>query len=63
IVLLVGPPSRDAPPIEAADLDRSICKAIESFSVKEAATVVSVETGQPRRKVYARAVELSARAR
>lgn len=63
IVLLVGPPSRDAPPIEAADLDRRICKALESFSVKEAATVVSVETGQPRRKVYARAVELSARAR
>jgi 16S rRNA (cytidine1402-2'-O)-methyltransferase len=63
IVLLVGPPSRDAPPIEAADLDRRICKALESLSVKEAATVVSVETGQPRRKVYARAVELSARAR
>ncbi|MGH6818336.1 MAG: 16S rRNA (cytidine(1402)-2'-O)-methyltransferase [Methylovirgula sp.] len=63
IVLLVGPPSRDAPAIEAADLDLRICKALESLSVKEAAAVISAETGQPRRKVYARAVELSARAR
>jgi 16S rRNA (cytidine1402-2'-O)-methyltransferase len=61
IVLLVGPPSAEAPVIEAADLDLRISKALENLSVKEAATVVSAETGQPRRKVYARAVELSAR--
>ena len=34
-----------------------------ALSVKEAAIVVAIETGQPRRKVYARAVELSARDR
>jgi len=31
--------------------------------VKDAAAVVSAETGQPRRQVYARAVELAALAR
>ena len=49
--------------IDAADLDLRIGKALETLSVKEAAAVVSAETGQPRRKVYARAIELSARAR
>jgi 16S rRNA (cytidine1402-2'-O)-methyltransferase len=63
IVLLIGPPSDEARPIEPAELDLRICKALEGLSVKEAATVVSVETGQPRRKVYARAVELAARGR
>jgi len=63
IVLLVGPPSRHATKIDGEDLDLRIGKALETLSVKEAAAVVSAETGQPRRKVYARAVELSARAR
>ena len=63
IVLLIGPPQAHVPAIAAADLDSKIAKALESLSVKEAATVVSAETGQPRRKVYARAVELSARGR
>ncbi len=63
IVLLIGPPSGEAPAIEAAELDLRIRKALESLSVKEAATLVSVETGQPRRKVYARAVELATRGR
>ncbi|MGA3302919.1 MAG: 16S rRNA (cytidine(1402)-2'-O)-methyltransferase [Methylovirgula sp.] len=63
IVLLVGPPSAQEPAIDAAELDLKISRALEKLSVKEAAAVVSAETGQPRRKVYARAVELSARAR
>jgi 16S rRNA (cytidine1402-2'-O)-methyltransferase len=63
IVLLVGPPSADAAVPDAADLDMKIGKLLETLSVKEAATVIAAETGQPRRKVYARAVELSARAR
>ena len=63
IVLLVGPPPAGAPKIDAEDLDLRIGKALETLSVKEAATVVSAETGQPRRKVYARAIELAARAR
>lgn len=63
IVLLVGPPSADRTAPDAADLDAKIGKALETLSVKEAATVISAETGQPRRKVYARAIELSAKAR
>lgn len=63
IVLLVGPPSADAPAATAEDLDAKIGKALETLSVKEAATVVAAETGQPRRQVYARAIELSARGR
>jgi 16S rRNA (cytidine1402-2'-O)-methyltransferase len=63
IVLLVGPPTEGAPKIEAADLDLRIGKALETLSVKEAAAVVSAQTGQPRRHVYARAIELAARAR
>lgn len=63
IVLLVGPPSASATVPDAADLDEKIGKALETLSVKEAATVVAAETGQPRRKVYARAIEISAKNR
>jgi 16S rRNA (cytidine1402-2'-O)-methyltransferase len=63
IVLLVGPPGDGAQKIDGEELDRRLVKALETLSVKEAATVVAVDTGQPRRKVYARAVELSARQR
>jgi 16S rRNA (cytidine1402-2'-O)-methyltransferase len=61
IVLLVGPPSSAAPEIMAGDIDARILKALETLSVKDAAAVVSGESGQPRRKVYARAVELAAK--
>ncbi len=63
IVLLVAPPSDEAAILDPADLDAKISKALETLSVKEAATVIAAETGQPRRKVYARAIELSARTR
>jgi 16S rRNA (cytidine1402-2'-O)-methyltransferase len=61
IVVLVGPPH--ARPAAQEDIDSRLGKALEGLSVKDAATVVSAETGQPRRKVYARALELSARER
>jgi 16S rRNA (cytidine1402-2'-O)-methyltransferase len=41
-------------------IDARLTTALETLSVKDAAAVVSAETGQPRRKVYARAIELSA---
>ena len=63
IVLLVGPPSPEAPVASAEAIDAKIGKALETLSVKEAATVVAAETGQPRRQIYARAIELSARGR
>jgi len=61
VVLLVGPPSHDAPLILQSNLDDLLGKALETHSVKDAAALVSAETGQPRRKVYARALELNAR--
>jgi 16S rRNA (cytidine1402-2'-O)-methyltransferase len=63
IVLLVGPPTENVAAIDSTELDLRIGKALETLSVKEASSLVSAETGQPRRKVYARAVELSARSR
>ncbi|MBI5012220.1 MAG: 16S rRNA (cytidine(1402)-2'-O)-methyltransferase [Methylocystis sp.] len=60
IVLLVAPPGADAAQTAAADLDAKIEEALAAHSVKDAASVVSAATGQPRRQVYARALELSA---
>jgi len=63
IVLLVGPPGRDAPETLQSNVDDLLGKALETHSVKDAAALVSAETGQPRRKVYARALELNVRAK
>ncbi|MFO1101951.1 MAG: 16S rRNA (cytidine(1402)-2'-O)-methyltransferase [Methylocystis sp.] len=60
IVLLVAPPGADAAQASAADLDARIEEALAAHSVKDAASVVSAATGQPRRQVYARALELAA---
>ena len=61
IVLLVGPPDATSREVSEADLDTRLLKALEIHSVKDAASVVSADTGQPRRQVYARAIELAAR--
>jgi 16S rRNA (cytidine1402-2'-O)-methyltransferase len=60
IVLLVGPPQEGAQATSADDLDRRLLAALQSHSVKDAASVVAGETGRPRRQVYARAIELAA---
>jgi 16S rRNA (cytidine1402-2'-O)-methyltransferase len=60
IVLLVAPPGAGAAQTAAADLDAKIEEALAAHSVKDAASVVSAATGQPRRQVYARALELAA---
>jgi len=54
---------RGRPAAVQEDVDARLGKALEGLSVKDAAAVVSAETGQPRRKVYARAIELSSRER
>lgn len=60
IVLLVGPPAADAREMGEADLDARILAALADNSVKDAASIVAGETGQPRRRVYARALQLAA---
>ena len=62
IVLLVGPPSDAAPAFDGDALDARLRDALRTLSVKDAAAFVAGETGQPRRKVYARAIALSAAA-
>ncbi len=59
VVLLVGPPGAVVA-LDGDALDVKIRAALATLSVKDAASVVSADTGQPRRKVYARAVELAA---
>jgi len=59
IVLLVAPPGDEAPALTGPALDDRIRAALQKFSVKDAASVVAAETGQPRRTIYARALELS----
>ncbi len=57
IVLVVGAPAADAVPDSDA-IDRALRDAMMSVSVKDAAAEVAARFGRPRRKVYARALEL-----
>jgi 16S rRNA (cytidine1402-2'-O)-methyltransferase len=59
IVLLVAPPEAGAAELAEADLDARIGEALGAYSVKDAASVVAAATGQPRRQVYARALQLA----
>jgi 16S rRNA (cytidine1402-2'-O)-methyltransferase len=59
IVVLVGPPGAEASSGNQEEIDARLTKALETLSVKDAAAIVSAATGQPRRKVYARAIELA----
>jgi 16S rRNA (cytidine1402-2'-O)-methyltransferase len=63
IVVLVGPPDAAEAFHSQEEIDTRIGKALETMSVKDAATVISAEMGKPRREIYARAIELSARSR
>jgi len=51
IVLLVGPPGAEDGEVGEAALDAKLRKALESNSVKDAASIVSGETGQPREQM------------
>jgi 16S rRNA (cytidine1402-2'-O)-methyltransferase len=63
IVVLVGPPGAEPHNGGEGDLDARLNKALENLSVKDASALVSAETGEPRRRVYARALKLSTRTR
>lgn len=56
VVLVVGAPGKDSAPV---DIDGMLREAMAAMSLRDAAASVSEATGQPRRKVYARALELS----
>jgi 16S rRNA (cytidine1402-2'-O)-methyltransferase len=59
IVVIIGPPgATDLVPTDEA-IDERLRAALTKVSLKEAVAQVAAETGQPRRKVYARALELT----
>jgi len=58
LVVIVGPPVDERPSTD--EMEASLHAALETLSVKDAATSVAARLGLPRRDVYARAVELSA---
>lgn len=59
IVVLIGPPGVAASVASGDLIDDQLRARIGEMSLKEAVAQVSAETGQPRRKVYARALELT----
>jgi 16S rRNA (cytidine1402-2'-O)-methyltransferase len=61
IVVLVAPPAENET-AEASDatIDAKLRDALRTLSVKDAASVVAADSGQKRRKVYARAIALAA---
>lgn len=56
VVIVVGAPGKD---LDAVDIDGMLRDALGEMSLRDAAATVSEASGQPRRKVYARALELS----
>lgn len=58
IVIVVGPPAAGAAAQEF-DLDGALSTALKHASLRDAAATVAAASGLPKRKVYARALELS----
>lgn len=59
IVVIIGPPGADELTPAGDVIDERLRAALALVSLKEAVAQVSAETGQPRRKIYARALELT----
>jgi 16S rRNA (cytidine1402-2'-O)-methyltransferase len=61
IVVLVAPPAENEDAgLDDAAIDAKLHEALRTLSVKDAASVVAAESGQKRRKIYARAITLAA---
>ncbi|MGB1361590.1 MAG: rRNA (cytidine-2'-O-)-methyltransferase, partial [Alphaproteobacteria bacterium] len=55
-VLLINVPKTE---ISESDIDAMIKTALETMSVKDASVAVSLETGLPRNKIYAKVLEIA----
>ncbi len=60
VVVVVGPPERGGrATLDARDLDAKLGAALGRASLRDAVAAVAAETGLPRTRVYARALELA----
>lgn len=59
IVVVIGPPDASAAAAQGETLDEALRAALAKVSLKEAVAQVAAISGQPRRVVYARALELT----
>ena len=62
VTVVVAPPGDEKAPSEG-DVDRRLRAALETASVRDAATRVAAATGVPRRHIYARALALTRKRR
>ncbi len=59
VVIVVAPPPEKVMPRDEAALDQALKQAVaEGLSVRDASAKIAAATGQPRREVYARALDL-----
>lgn len=61
VVVVVGPPAKANDRNENDELDARLRVALKAMSLRDAVAAVTAATGSPRRRVYARALELSGR--
>lgn len=59
IVILIGPPGEDSAVQNDDEIDALLRVRMQTYSVKDAVTLVVQETGLPKKRVYARALALS----
>jgi 16S rRNA (cytidine1402-2'-O)-methyltransferase len=57
--VIIGPPGAEELTPAGDVIEERLRAALALVSLKEAVAQVAAETGQPRRKVYARALELT----
>ncbi|MEE8535415.1 MAG: 16S rRNA (cytidine(1402)-2'-O)-methyltransferase [Kiloniellales bacterium] len=58
VVVVVGPPEAEADRVVAEELDIRLRAAMKTASLRDAAAAVAGATGLPKRRIYARALEL-----
>ncbi|MBT3991242.1 MAG: 16S rRNA (cytidine(1402)-2'-O)-methyltransferase [Rhodospirillaceae bacterium] len=58
IVIVVGPPLKAAP-LSEDEIEALILARLENKSVRDAAQEIALETGLPKRQIYARALDIS----
>jgi 16S rRNA (cytidine1402-2'-O)-methyltransferase len=61
IVVVVGPPTESAAETTDEAIDRALSDALAHMSLRDAVAAVAAATGEPRRRIYARALALTSR--